>query len=61
VLHRLRPAAYLAKHGSPRPRSFGPRDNHDPRAGLSKLTDWRARANSAQANSFEGCRSSSAR
>jgi predicted alpha/beta hydrolase family esterase len=28
-------------------------DNHDPRAWLARQTDWRARANAAQANSFE--------
>lgn len=28
-------------------------DNHDPRAWLARQTHWRARANAAQANSFE--------
>ncbi len=28
-------------------------DNHDPRGWLGRQTDWRARANAAQANSFE--------
>lgn len=28
-------------------------DNHDPRAWLARQTGWQARANSAQANSFE--------
>ena len=28
-------------------------DNHQPRALLARQTDWRARANAAQANSFE--------
>lgn len=28
-------------------------DNHQPRAWLARQTDWRARANAAQANSFE--------
>ena len=28
-------------------------DNHDPRAWLARQTGWRARANAAQANSFE--------
>lgn len=28
-------------------------DNHDPRAWLARQTRWRARANAAQANSFE--------
>jgi uncharacterized MAPEG superfamily protein len=46
--------AYLAKSGGfGKPRSKGGYDNHDPRAYLSRLTDWRARANAAQANSFE--------
>jgi uncharacterized MAPEG superfamily protein len=46
--------AWLAKAGGfGKPRSQGGYDNHDPRAWLSKLTDWRARANAAQANSFE--------
>jgi len=46
--------AYLAKSGGfGKPRSQGGFDNVDPRAWLGKLTDWRARANAAQANSFE--------
>src|SRR3954463_6159477 len=46
--------AYLAKSGGfGKPRSQGGFDNHEPRAWLSRLTDWRARANAAQANSFE--------
>ena len=46
--------AALAKSGGfGRPRSQGGYDNHEPRAWLGKLTDWRARANAAQANSFE--------
>jgi uncharacterized MAPEG superfamily protein len=46
--------AYLAKSGGiGKPRSKGGYDNHDPREWLGKLTDWRARANAAQANSFE--------
>ena len=28
-------------------------DNHNPRAWLARQTDWRARANAAQANTFE--------
>ena len=28
-------------------------DNHDPRAWMARQTDWHARANAAQANSFE--------
>jgi uncharacterized MAPEG superfamily protein len=35
------------------PRSQGGYDNGDPRAWLARQTDWRARANAAQANSFE--------
>lgn len=35
------------------PRSQGGYDNHDPRAWLARQTGWRARANAAQANSFE--------
>ncbi|MET3177812.1 UNVERIFIED_ORG: putative MAPEG superfamily protein [Variovorax guangxiensis] len=42
-------AAWIAKAGS-----FGPRDNLHPREWASKQSGWRARANSAQANSFEG-------
>jgi uncharacterized MAPEG superfamily protein len=34
-------------------RRDGGYDNQDPRAWLSRQTDWRARANAAQANSFE--------
>jgi len=46
--------AYLAKSGGfGKPRSKGGYDNHDPRAWMARLTDWRARANAAQANSFE--------
>lgn len=40
--------ALLAKRGA-----FGARDNQDPRAWLDRQTGWRARANAAQANSFE--------
>jgi uncharacterized MAPEG superfamily protein len=36
-----------------KPRKEGGYDNHDPRAWLARQTDWRARANAAQANSFE--------
>ena len=35
------------------PRSQGGYDNHNPRAWLAKQVDWRARANAAQANTFE--------
>ena len=46
--------AGLAKWGTFRtPRSRGGYDNQDPRAWLARQTDWRARANAAQANSFE--------
>ena len=40
---------YIAKAGA-----FSARDNEQPRAWGTKLTGWRARANGAQANSFEG-------
>ena len=40
--------ALLAKRGG-----FRGKDNHDPRAWLARQTGWRARANAAQANSFE--------
>ena len=46
--------AGLAKsRGFGRPRREGGFDNHDPRAWLAKLDGWQARANAAQANSFE--------
>jgi uncharacterized MAPEG superfamily protein len=46
--------AWLAKsQGLFKPRHQGGFDNHDPRAWLARQTDWPARANSAQANSFE--------
>jgi uncharacterized MAPEG superfamily protein len=46
--------AALAKGSSfGKPRKDGGFDNHDPRAWLARQTDWRARANAAQANSFE--------
>jgi len=34
-------------------RRAGGYDNHNPRAWLAEQRDWRARANAAQANSFE--------
>ena len=37
-----------------KPRRDGGYDNNNPRAWLAQQTDWRARANAAQANSFEG-------
>ncbi len=46
--------AALAKSGMfGKPRREGGFDNHNPRAWLARQTDWRARANAAQANSFE--------
>jgi uncharacterized MAPEG superfamily protein len=46
--------AGLAKWGEfGRPASQGGYDNHQPRAWLARQAGWRARANAAQANSFE--------
>jgi len=46
--------AGIAKSGTfGRRRSEGGYDNHDPRAWLARQTGHRARANAAQANSFE--------
>ncbi|MFS2035728.1 MAPEG family protein [Polaromonas sp. CT11-55] len=46
--------AALAKYGMMRtPRRDGGFDNHNPRAWLARQTDWRARANAAQQNTFE--------
>jgi uncharacterized MAPEG superfamily protein len=46
--------AYLAKsRGLGRPRREGGFDNDDPRGWLARQTGWQARANAAQANSFE--------
>ncbi|RZJ24598.1 MAG: glutathione metabolism protein [Haliea sp.] len=46
--------AGLAKSkGFGKPRREGGFDNHDPRKWLAGQTDWHARANAAQANSFE--------
>ena len=46
--------AGLAKWGMiGKPRREGGFDNNNPRAWLARQTDWRARANAAQANSFE--------
>ena len=46
--------AWLAKsQGLGKPRKQGGFDNHDPRGWLARQTDWRARANAAQANTFE--------
>lgn len=47
--------AGIAKYGAfGKARREGGFDNHDPRTWLSRQTEWRARANAAQANSFEG-------
>ena len=44
----------IAKFGMMgKPRKEGGYDNHDPRGWLARQTDWRARANAAQQNSFE--------
>jgi uncharacterized MAPEG superfamily protein len=46
--------AGIAKFGMMRtPPSTGGYDNADPRSWLLRQTDWRARANNAQANTFE--------
>jgi uncharacterized MAPEG superfamily protein len=46
--------AWLAKSpGLGKPRREGGFDNHNPRAWLARQTDWQARANAAQANTFE--------
>jgi len=46
--------ATLAKSGGfGKARSQGGYDNADPRGWLARQTDWHARANAAQANSFE--------
>ena len=46
--------AGLAKWGMfGKSRKDGGYDNHNPRARLARQTDWRARANAAQANTFE--------
>ncbi len=46
--------AWMAKSkGFGKRRSQGGFDNHDPRAWLARQTGWQARANAAQANSFE--------
>lgn len=46
--------AAIAKSGMfGKPRREGGFDNDNPRAWLARQTDWRARANAAQANSFE--------
>lgn len=46
--------AYVAKfRGFGKPRSQGGFDNRDPRGWLARQTGWQARADAAQANSFE--------
>lgn len=46
--------AVIAKWGAlGKSRRTGGYDNDNPRAWLARQTDWRARANAAQANSFE--------
>ena len=46
--------AGIAKYGLiGTPARQGGYDNNDPRGWLAKQTDWRARANAAQANTFE--------
>lgn len=46
--------AGIAKWGAlTKPPQQGGFDNNNPRAWLANQTDWRARANAAQANSFE--------
>ncbi|MDD5324543.1 MAG: MAPEG family protein [Polaromonas sp.] len=46
--------AGIAKYGMMRtPRRDGGYDNHNPRAWLAQQSDWRARANAAQVNTFE--------
>ncbi|MGQ2979626.1 MAG: MAPEG family protein [Polaromonas sp.] len=46
--------AGLAKWGTlGMPANKGGYDNNNPRAWLARQTDWRARANAAQANTFE--------
>jgi len=46
--------AGIAKYGMmSTPKREGGFDNNNPRAWLARQTDWRARANAAQANNFE--------
>lgn len=46
--------AWLAKSGKLfKPRREGGFDNNNPRAWLANQSDWRGRANAAQANTFE--------
>ena len=43
----------VKSQGFGKPRAQGGYDNHDPRGWLAHQEGWRARANAAQANSFE--------
>jgi uncharacterized MAPEG superfamily protein len=46
--------AAIAKYGMmSTPRREGGYDNHNPRGWLARQSDWRGRANAAQANTFE--------
>lgn len=46
--------AGIAKYGMMNtPRREGGFDNHNPRSWLARQSDWRGRANAAQANTFE--------
>lgn len=46
--------AAIAKYGKmSTPRREGGYDNHNPRGWLARQSDWRGRANAAQANTFE--------
>jgi uncharacterized MAPEG superfamily protein len=46
--------AGIAKYGLfGTPKRLGGYDNNNPRAWLARQTDWRSRANAAQANTFE--------
>ena len=46
-------AALAKSRGYGKPRREGGFDNHHPRAWMANLQGWQARANAAQANSFE--------
>ncbi|MGN6827266.1 MULTISPECIES: MAPEG family protein [Roseateles] len=46
-------AGMAKSKGFGKPRRDGGFDNHNPRAWLAGLSGWQARANAAQANSFE--------
>lgn len=53
VLLPLLCAGLAKSSGFGKPRREGGYDNHNPRAWLARQKDWHARANAAQANSFE--------